>query len=125
MRAILSNYRQAPRKVRLVADTIRGKQVTDALAQLRFLDKRASLPVKKLLESAVANAKSAGIDTSSLFVKGIEVNGGVTLKRSMPRARGRAFPILKRTSHITLTLAQNAKPAKTKVSKAKTLNPKP
>ena len=105
MRAILKTYRQSPRKVRLVADTIRGKRVPDALAVLSFLEKRAAAPIRKLLESAVANARqNFGADPDELAVREITVNKGAVLKRSMPRARGRATPIKKRTSHVTIIL---------------------
>lgn len=106
--ASLFDYRQSPRKVRLVTDLIRGKSVRDALVSLTFLDKRAALPIKKLIESAFANAKtsakSQGVDVESLVVSKIEVNKGVVLKRMMPRARGSAAQIKKRSSHVTLTL---------------------
>lgn len=106
--ASLSNYRQSPRKVRLVADLIRGKSAQRALALLDTLPKRASEPMEKLLRSAIANAK--GLAATELYISAIQVNGGVVFKRSMPRARGRASAIRKRTSHITLGLSQ--KPAK-------------
>ena len=101
--ASLSNYRQSPRKVRLVADLIRGKSAERALALLSTLPKRASDPMAKLLLSAIANAKMAA---GELYVSSIRVDGGVVFKRSMPRARGRSSPIRKRTSHITLSLQQ-------------------
>lgn len=107
--ATLKNYRQSPRKVRLIADLIRGKSATRALALLGNLPKRGASPMQKLLESAVANAKTPA---SELYVSGIEVNGGIVFKRQMPRARGRASLIRKKTSHITLRLAD--KPAKAK-----------
>jgi large subunit ribosomal protein L22 len=104
MKAFLKNYRQSPRKVRLVTDLIKGKRVSEAFTQLQNLPKRASLPMEKLLASAVANAKSAGMNTEDLYVENITVNEGIVLKRSMPRARGSASRINKRTSHIMLTL---------------------
>ena len=111
--AQLSNYRQSPRKVRLVADLIRGKNVEHALSLLATLPKRASDPMAKLLRSAVSNAKT---DANSLFVSKIEVNSGIVFKRQMPRARGRASMIRKKTSLITLALSaaspKKAKPAK-------------
>lgn len=113
MKAKLSNYRQSPRKVRLVTDLIKGKKVTDALTQLSFTPKRASLPIEKLLRSAMANAKVQGIEEDVLVVGNVEVNEGATLKRIMPRARGSASRINKRTSHVTLTLrSTEAKPVK-------------
>lgn len=104
--AKLSNYRQAPRKVRLIADLVRGKSADRALALLSMLPKRGSEPMAKLIKSAIANAKET--PSSELYISSIAVNGGVVLKRSMPRARGRAFQILKRTSHITLSLDKKA-----------------
>lgn len=108
MRAFLKNYRQSPRKVRLVANAIRGKSVPKALTALSVFPKRASVPLIKLLLSAISNAKQtdANKDTQSLFVKEIQVNKGVTLKRSLPRAMGRATPINKRSSHIEIILAE-------------------
>ena len=104
--ASLKNYRITPRKVRLVADMIRGKKVTDAEAILTFVVKKAKSPLGDLLDSAVANAKNNfNIDKSSLYVKEIMVNQGFVLKRSMPVSRGSALPIKKRTSHVHLTLA--------------------
>lgn len=106
MKAFLKNYRQSPRKVRLVADLIKGKRVPEAFTQLENLPKRASLPIKKLLASAVANAKSAGINEADLYIANVTVNEGIVMKRSMPRARGSASRINKRTSHIMLTLIE-------------------
>ena len=100
--ATLSNYRQAPRKVRLIADLVRGKSVTHALALLTMLPKRGSEPMAKLIKSAASNAKD--VPASDLYISKIEVNGGMVFKRMMPRARGKGAQILKRTSHITLSL---------------------
>jgi len=106
--ATLSNYRQSPRKVRLIADLVRGKTVARALDLLATLPKRGSDPMAKLIRSAASNAKDASNDT--LVISKIEVNGGVVFKRSMPRARGRASAIRKKTSIITLSLiAREAK----------------
>src|SRR3989344_902805 len=106
MKATLQTYRQSPRKVRLLADLIRGKRVSDALVRLQFADKRGAPIVAKLLKSAVANASNlANAGAENLFVKEISVNQGVTMKRSMPRARGSASRINKRTSHINIVLA--------------------
>ena len=104
MKASLYNYRQSPRKVRLVGDLIKGKSVNTALVELSFLPKRAALPIEKLLRSAVANAKQEGAVVEKLFVKSIAVDKGTVLKRSMPRARGSAARILKRSSHIAVEL---------------------
>ena len=106
--AQLKNYRQSPRKVRLVADLMRGKSVERALAELSILPKRASEPMAKLLKSAVANAK--GATASELFIEKIEVNSGIIFKRMMPRARGRASAIKKKSSHITLSLGRRSTP---------------
>lgn len=104
MKAFLKNYRQSPRKVRLIADLVRGKKVSEALTTLQFVDKRASEPFAKVIKSAVANAKDQGQDTSNLIVKTVSVNKGVTYKRMMPRARGSASRINKRNSHILVEL---------------------
>lgn len=112
--AKLTNYRQAPRKVRLIADLVRGKSAEHALALLSMLPKRGAEPMAKLIKSAVANAKD--LSAADLYISSIQVNGGVVLKRSMPRARGRASQILKRTSHVTLSLAKKA-PKKEKAAK--------
>ena len=106
MKSILKNYRQSPRKVRLVAKSVVGKSVKDASLILSFMPKRAADPIKKLIDSAAANAKvNSGIAIEDLTVKTIEVNKGITLKRMRPRARGSGFPINKRTSHVVVTLA--------------------
>jgi large subunit ribosomal protein L22 len=107
MKAILKQYRQSPRKVRLVADSVRGKSVERALVELKFTAKRASATVEKLIKSAVNNAKNtSGLSEKDLFIKEIRVDEGVTMKRMMPRSRGRGFRINKRTSHITLELGE-------------------
>ena len=105
--ATLKTYRQSPRKVRLATDLIKGKSVLMALAQLKFLPKRASLPIEKLLNSAIANAEhNFGATRAELMVKDIRVDKGIVFRRSMPRARGSASPIRKRTSHITIVLGK-------------------
>lgn len=104
MKATLSQYRQSPRKVRIVADMVRGKKVNEAITIFTLVPKRAGLPLKKLLESAVSNAKNAGADVDSLIVKEVRVDGGIVMKRQMPRAFGRAYAIRKRTSHIHIEL---------------------
>lgn len=105
MKATLKNHRQSPRKVRLVADMIRGKKVSHALATLSRVPKKASAPIQKLLNSAVANAKTRGA-VGDLSVKSIEVNKGFVFTRHRPRARGRAAPIRKKTSHVSVELAK-------------------
>ena len=102
--ATLSNYRQAPRKVRLIADLVRGKSVQHALALLTMLPKRGSEPMSKLIRSAASNTKD--VSAADLYISKIEVNGGMVFKRMMPRARGKGAQIRKRTSHITLSLAR-------------------
>jgi len=104
MKAILKNYRQAPRKVRLLADLVRGKKVADALATLQFVDKRAAGPFAKVIASAVANAKTQGVSTDQLKIKTVRVEKGMVMKRFMPRARGSASRINKRNSHIIVEL---------------------
>lgn len=106
MRAFLKNYRQSPRKVRLVAGLIKGKKVGEAIVSLDFLAKRAGLPIKKLLLSAIANAVQLKIEKENLFIKELRVDKGIVMKRMMPRAMGRGHRINKRTSHITLVLAE-------------------
>src|SRR3989339_247859 len=113
MKAFLKNYRQAPRKVRLVADLIKGKTVGQAIAELDFLAKRAGLPIKKLLLSAVANAKSMGIDENNLFIKELRVDKGITMKRMMPAAMSTGHRINKRTSHLNILLAEKVVAAPT------------
>ncbi len=111
--------RMTPRKVRLVVDLVRGMDVETALAQLQFLPKAAARPVRKLLESAIANAEhNFKLDRGNLRIKAALVNQGPTLKRWRPRAMGSAAPILKRTSHITIILEGTAA-AETKAPKAK------
>ena len=98
--AVAKFIRISPSKVRIVIDLIRGKNYFDALAILENTPKAASLPVKKLLNSAAANAEvNKGMSKDEIFA-----DNGPTLKRVMPRAQGRAFRILKRTSHITVIL---------------------
>lgn len=102
--AQLNDYRQSPRKVRLVADLVRGKKIQDAIEILQFATKRASGPLVKLLQSALSNAKNNGIDENELFVEEITVDGGKILYRRRARARGSAFAIRKRTSHVKVIL---------------------
>ena len=102
----MKNYRQSPRKVRLVAGLIRGKNVDEAIAELDFLAKRAGVSLKKLLLSAVSNAKQNGVEKENLFIKELRVDKGITMKRMMPAAMGTGHRINKRTSHVTLLLAE-------------------
>ena len=119
MKAFLKNYRQSPRKVRLVTELVKGKKVKEALIALDFLAKRAGLPVKKLLEGAIANAKQTGANEADLFIKELTVDKGVVMKRMMPRAMGRGARINKRTSHITLVLAEKIVVSKKEKEKLK------
>ena len=112
MKAFLKNYRQSPRKVRLVATLIKGKNVAQGLAELDFLPKRAGLPIKKLLLSAVANAKQMGVEMENLFIKELRVDKGIVMKRMMPAAMGSGHRINKRTSHINILLAEKVMPVK-------------
>ena len=106
-KAIARTVRIAPRKVRLVVDLIRGKQVGEAVAILRHTPKAASPVVEKVLKSAVANAEhNYELDVNNLVVSEIFVDEGPTLKRFRPRAQGRASAINKRTSHITLVVSE-------------------
>lgn len=117
MKAFLKNYRKSPRKVRLVADLVRGKKVDDALIKLKFLPKGASEAMIKLIESARANAEhNFKVATADLIIKEITVNDGPTLKRSMPVSRGRSHPINKRTSHVHVTLGLKGEPKKAVVT---------
>ena len=118
--ARLNDYRQSPRKVRLVANLIKGKKVEDAKNILTFTVKRASNPILDLLNSAVANAKNNfNLEKDILFIKNITVNEGVVLKRRMPRARGMAYPIKKRNSHVCIELdtVENMPKTKSQVKK--------
>lgn len=106
--AILRQAKIAPQKARLVADQIRGLPVESALDILSFSHKKAAVMLKKLLESAIANAENNdGADIDELHVKEIYVDQGPMLKRMQPRAKGRGCRILKRSSHITITVAEN------------------
>lgn len=104
MKAVLKNYRQSPRKVRLIANLVRGKEVKKALQMLMLVNKRAVLPFVKLIRSAEANARTQGADVETLIIKKIAVDKGTVLKRIMPRARGTAARINKRNSNISVEL---------------------
>ena len=108
-RAIAKHVRISPYKVRVVLDIIRGKSYTQAVAILENTPKSASDPIRKVLMSAAANAENnLGMNKENLFVAACFADQGPTLKRVMPRAQGRAFRILKRTSHITIVLDAKA-----------------
>jgi len=114
--AKLNRLRMAPRKVRLVANLVRRLPVGVAETQLKFMQKGAARPILKLLQSALANAEhNFKLNKDILWISHITVDGGMTIKRSRPRAFGRAAPIRKRTSHITIKLSDGPRPpAKTK-----------
>jgi large subunit ribosomal protein L22 len=126
MKAFLKNYRQSPRKVRLVANLVKGKNVSAAIAELDFLAKRAGGPIKKLLLSAVANAKNQGIEAGNLFIKELRVDKGIVMKRIMPAAMGTAHRINKRTSHVEVILGEKVAPVKSSkaAKEAKVKKPK-
>ncbi|MBI4094109.1 50S ribosomal protein L22 [Candidatus Kaiserbacteria bacterium] len=104
MHATLKNYHQSPRKVRLVADLIRGKSVPQARSLLAFAPKKSSPALAKLLDSAVANARGLGATAENLFVKAITVDKGSVFRRARPYARGRAGTIRKTMSIVRLEL---------------------
>jgi large subunit ribosomal protein L22 len=116
--AKLSFLKMGPRKVRLVADSMRGHKVVKLLERLPLSNKLAAKPLLKLLKSAVANAKANfKFEMDSLRVKSITVDGGPVVKRWMPKAHGRATPIRQRTSHINLVLISEEKLEKAKKEK--------
>ncbi len=106
MKAVLKNYRQSPRKVRLVANLVKGKKANEALDMLKFVHKRAAKQFYKLIHSAVSNANNHGVDTDSLIIKNARVDKAATFKRFRPRARGSAARINKRNSHIVVELSE-------------------
>ena len=123
--ARLNTYRQSPRKVRLVSNLVKGKSVSDAIRLLSVTTKAAAEPLVKLIQSAVQNARvNFKVDEKTLFIKDFRVDAGVTMKRSMPRARGSAFPILKRTCHVHLVLYERESEVKGQKSKVKTTGQK-
>lgn len=106
VKAVAKYVRVSPRKARLVIDLIRGKRVDQALAQLMFVNKRPKDPIVKVIRSAVANAEhNFKLSSENLYIKNAFVDGAFVLKRWMPRAFGRAYPIRKRSSHITIVVA--------------------
>ena len=106
--ATLKFTRSAPQKLRLMADQIRGLPVERAINLLTFSNKKGAGVVKKVLDSAIANAEeNDGADIDELRVSAVEINQGPVMKRLRPRARGRADRILKRTSHVTVTVSEN------------------
>ncbi|MBI2098304.1 MAG: 50S ribosomal protein L22 [Candidatus Wildermuthbacteria bacterium] len=125
-KATLRYLRIAPRKVRLVAELIRGKKTSEANAILRFCTKNAANPLQKILQSALASAvNNFQLDEANLYIAKLDVQEGSKLKRYRPRARGRAYPIEKKTSHITMVLdeivpTEGAKKRKSVQGKKKT-----
>ncbi len=117
-RAKLTNLAVAPRKVRLVAGLIRGRRVEQAREILAFTDKKSAEPMRKLLDSACANAEeaaqqqSARVDTDDFVVSELQVNEGMVLARYRPAPRGRATRIRKRRSHVELVISDQVKPKK-------------
>ncbi|MBI4138307.1 MAG: 50S ribosomal protein L22 [Candidatus Wildermuthbacteria bacterium] len=125
MKAHLRYLRIAPRKVRLVADLIRGKNIADARRVLSFVEKRAATPVLKTLNSAAAAAtNNFQAEEGNLFVSQVFVNEGPKLKRIRPRAKGTAYPIQRKTSHITVVLGELVAGKKAEKSVQKVLKTK-
>lgn len=113
MKAYLNNYRMSPRKVRLVGDAVKGKNIAQADVMLSFMPKKAARIIRTLIRSAASNAtNNDDKQAEKLFIKSIEVNQGVTLKRFRARARGSASPINKRTSNISVLLIEKEATAK-------------
>jgi large subunit ribosomal protein L22 len=104
-RAVSRHLRIAPRKIRLVADVVRGKPVGEALSILQLMPKKGARLVSKTLKSVVANAENTqSVDVDRLYIKRIAVDGGATARRFLPRAHGRATVLRKRTSHLTVVV---------------------
>ncbi|MDO8561897.1 MAG: 50S ribosomal protein L22 [bacterium] len=112
MKALLTNYHQSPRKVRLVANLIRGKSVPQARTALSFLLQKSSGTFRKLLDSAVANARNSGISPEELFVKHVSVDKGAVLRRARPFGRGRSGTL--RKTHSILKIELGTKTEKNK-----------
>ena len=120
IKANVKHLRTSARKTRLVVDLVRGMQVEKALDQLKFVNKRVTKSVEKLINSAIANAENTyDLSKDNLFIKEIRVDEGATLKRWMPRAHGRATPIRKRTSHISVVLGELKDSGEKKAKKQK------
>ena len=111
-RATAKYIRMSPRKVRQVIDLIRGRDVDESLSTLHFMTRSARVPVEKTLRSAVANLfntkEGSSLEPSDLYVREAFVDEGPTMRRFMPRAMGRATPIRRRTSHITIVVGEKA-----------------
>jgi len=118
IKAIARFVRMSPRKVRLVINLIRGMRVAQAQTQLKFMNKAATVPVLKLLNSAIANAEhNFELDGSNLYIKSITADGGPVLKRWTPKAFGKATPIRKPTVHISIVLEEKVASSKTESKK--------
>ncbi len=124
MKATLTNYHQSPRKVRLVADLIRGKSIAQARAALLYLPKKSSPALGKLLDSAIANASGAGNSVENLFVKTITVNKGAVMRRARPFGRGRSGTLRKTMSIVFLELGLQKATGTSKQAKGKTPKPR-
>ena len=106
-RAVVRHVRMSPRKMRVVANLVRGKKVGEAMALLKLMPKKGAFVIRKLLISAVANAEQKGdVDVDNLLVRDCNVDNGPILKRWMPRSMGRANRIQHRTSHVTVTVIE-------------------
>lgn len=117
--------RMSPKKIRLIADLIRGMNIKTAEAQLKFKTKLAAGPVLKLLKSAIANAlHNFNLKEENLFIKAIAVNEGPSLKRWAPKAFGRATSVIKRSAHISIVLDEKTPEAVVKKEPQKELTPK-
>ncbi|MBA3047822.1 50S ribosomal protein L22 [Patescibacteria group bacterium] len=120
IKAKAKHIRMSPRKVRLVVDAVRGKEVGAALSQLQFINKLAVKPIIKLVNSAIASAEhNFEIEKNNLYIKAIRVDEGSTLHRWTPKAHGRATPIRKRASHVSLVLAEIKESGKKEAKKQK------
>jgi len=121
VKATLRFLKMGPRKVRLIADTMRGHKAVILLERLPLKHQKAAIPMLKLLKSAIANAKiNHKYEAETLRVKSVTVDGGPMVKRWMPKAHGRATPLRQRTSHINLVLiSEEPKPKKIKKSEKK------
>lgn len=124
IKAKAKHIKASPRKVRLVVDLIRGLNVDQALNQLTFVNKKATGSIEKLVKSAIANAlNNFELKENNLFIKEIRVDEGPTMKRWQPRARGRACPIRKRTSHVNIVLSELVASSEVKAKKQKIAAP--
>lgn len=107
-RAESRGLRMSARKARVIADIVRGKSVDEALTALAFQKRKAANPLRKVLDSAVANADQRGLDLDRLVIKDVQIDKGPMMRRYLPRAHGRATRIRKQTSHISVQLAESA-----------------